>query len=79
MKNMKRRIATCACALAVLVWICAPVRAEYLGTLPKDQDWSLQVANSSTDSCAATVYSLDKRGLDVIEVISVASAASVEQ
>jgi hypothetical protein len=25
MKNMKSRIATCACALAVLVWVCAPV------------------------------------------------------
>jgi hypothetical protein len=41
---MKRKISTIACAFAVLIWICAPVRAGYAGSLKKSQPWTLEVS-----------------------------------
>src|SRR5215475_12924531 len=59
---MKRRIATCACALAALIWICAPARAEYKGELPRDQDITINLDNSAaTGKSAITVYYLGNR------------------
>ena len=52
MKRMQKRIARFACALvalAMLIWPCAPVRAEYFGTLRQDQDWVINADNSSSN------------------------------
>jgi hypothetical protein len=75
MKRMKRLIATYACALAVLVWTCAPVRAETFGTLAHDQDWTLQVTNSTNDYGAVRVYYVG-RALDVIDVFTVPASTA---
>ena len=48
MKRMKRMISTFACAVAVLIWTCAPAQAEFFGTLRSDQDWVINVDNSSS-------------------------------
>jgi hypothetical protein len=59
---IKRRIATCACALAALIWICAPARAEYKGELPADRDFTINVDNSAvTGKTAITIFYLGKR------------------
>jgi hypothetical protein len=65
MKKMNRPITTCACilaALAMLIWICAPVRADFLGTLNHDQDWQLNIDNTgSTGTSSLSVRFLNKR------------------
>src|SRR5437588_6559190 len=53
MKKMKRMISTFVCALAVLIWTCAPVQAEFLGTLRSDQDWVINVDNSSSNAVSS--------------------------
>jgi len=71
---MERRIAICACALAALIWICAPARAEYKGELPADRDFTINVDNSAvTGKTAITVYYLGKRP-DEIEFTAPAGA-----
>ena len=62
MKRIKRRTATYACALATLVWACAPVRAEYKGELSRDSDLTINFDNSAvTGKTAITVFYLGKR------------------
>jgi hypothetical protein len=71
---MKRRIATCSCALAALIWICAPAQAEYKGELPRDRDFTINVDNSAvTGKTAITVYYLGNRP-DEIEFTAPAGA-----
>jgi len=71
---IKRRIATYACALAALSWICAPARAEYKGELPADRDFTINVDNSAvTGKTALTVYYLGKRP-DEVEFTTPAGA-----
>ena len=63
---MKRRIATYVCALAVLIWICPPARADYPGTLQGNQGWEINVDAASANATALTVYYLgDRRVLDL--------------
>ena len=53
MKKMKRMISTFAYAVAVLIWTCAPVQAEFFGTLRSDQDWMINVDNSSSNGVSS--------------------------
>src|SRR5256886_17455524 len=53
MKKVKRMISTFACAVAVLIWTCAPVQAEFFGTLRSDQDWVINVDNSSSNAVSS--------------------------
>ena len=71
---MKRRIATCACALAALIWICASVQAEYKGELPRDHDITINFDNSAVSGkTAITVFYLGNRP-DEIEFTAPAGA-----
>ncbi len=65
MKRMKRLIATFACAVAVLIWTCAPAQAEFRGVLRSDQDWVINVDNAATGGITGiTVYFLGKKPQD---------------
>jgi hypothetical protein len=43
---LKKMICTLA-ALAMLIWICPPAQAEYMGELRRDIDWVINVDNSA--------------------------------
>ena len=77
MKTTKTFICTIA-ALAMMLWAQVPAHAEYLGMLPKDQDWTMEVISSSPDNIAITVYYLGNN-LDVIEVMTVPTGAVVQK
>jgi hypothetical protein len=68
---------TLMCALAVLLLTCSPAQALFMGTLQRDA-WMLEIASASPDTTAVTVYYLGN-GLQVIEIMSVASADTVQQ
>ena len=71
---MKRRIATYSCALAAMIWICAPARAEYKGELPRDHDITINFDNSAVSGkTAITVFYLGNRP-DEIEFTAPAGA-----
>ena len=70
---------TCALAtLALVLCTYVPARAEYQGTLPNDQDWTLTITNTSNDRCAVRVYYVG-RALDVIDVRTVPSQTASTQ
>jgi hypothetical protein len=75
---MMKRLAATFAALALLVGASWPAQAESLGTLPHDQDWTLEVTNSSSEATAVTVYYLGNN-LDVIAVLSVPAAGFLEE
>lgn len=78
MKNTRRL--TCALAtLAIVMCTYVPTRAEYLGTLSQDQDWTIEITNATIAPSSVTVYYLDKRGLDVIGVMTVQGTNAVSQ
>lgn len=71
---------TCALAtLAVVMCTYVPTRAEYLGTLSLDQDWTIEITNATLAPSSVTVYYLDKRGLDVIGTMTVQGTNAVSQ
>lgn len=81
---MKRMICTFA-ALAMLIWTCAPARAEYRGELRRDIDWKVIVDNSaSAGKTAVTVHYLigksDEKEIsrDEIEIASVDANARTQ-
>jgi len=69
---MKRQIATFACALAVLVSTCAPVRAEFAGSLKKNQPWVLtvSVASTSTSASVSVIYVYSNGAQEVVDHFS---------
>lgn len=71
---------TCALAtLAMVLGTYVPAKAEYFGTLPREQDWELEVTNSSNSKCAIAVYYVDKRRVDLIESLTVSPAGLLVQ
>ena len=70
MKGIKTFVCTLA-AIATLLSAYVPVRAEYLGTLPRDVEWTLEVVNPVPTTTAVTVYYIDRRGITVIDVLTV--------
>ena len=60
MRKINRLISTFACAIAVLIWTCAPAQARFKGTLQRGAAWSVQIsgANANTDDTAVTVFYL---------------------
>jgi hypothetical protein len=58
MKRMNRRIFTFACAVALLIWTCAPVHAEFKGDLKRDYPVTVEFVaspgNASTTAAAAS-------------------------
>jgi hypothetical protein len=78
MKSAKRL--TCLLAtVAMVVGTYTPAKAEYFGTLPREQDWVLQLTNSSNDKCVVAVYYVDKRRSDLIETLTVSPAGMLVQ
>ena len=78
MKNTKRL--TCALAtLAIVMCTYVPTRAEYLGILSRDLDWTLEITNATIAPSSVTVYYLDKRGLDVIRTMTVQGTNAVSE
>ena len=75
MKRTKRLTCLLA-ALTMLMWTYIPAQAEYFGTLPNDQDWTMQVTNSANAPCAVRVYYVG-RALDVIDVLTVPSTITI--
>lgn len=70
------------CALATLAMVMCthvPARAEFIGTLPSDQDWTIEITNATNSTTAETVYYVDKRGLDVIETLTVIGTDPVQK
>jgi hypothetical protein len=61
---------TCMVAALATVMSAYPVQAEYIGTLPKDQDWSVVVQNQGADDATLTIYYLGNN-LDVIGFMTV--------
>jgi hypothetical protein len=74
-----RTIAFILAAIAMMMWTYVPVRAEYLGRLPKDQEFTVEVTNAASSTTAVTVYYLDRRGLDVVGVVTVVGTVPVQQ
>ena len=58
-------------AIAVLLSAHVPVRAEYLGTLSRDLEWTLEVVNPVPTTTSVTVFYIDRRGIAVIDVLTV--------
>lgn len=75
---MKR--VTCVFAtVAILMWTSILARAVPLGTLPKDQEWSIEVTNQSHASdIYVTVYYLG-HSLDVIDAEMTVTGGAVMQ
>ena len=71
---------TCALAtLAMVMCTYVPARAEFIGSLPRDQDWTIEITNATNSTTAETVYYVDKRGLDVIETLTVIGTDPVQK
>lgn len=62
---MLKKLNCTLAALAMLIWICPPVQAEYKGIL-KREAWTLNVDNSATSAkTAITVHFYGKRFEDI--------------
>lgn len=78
MKRLKRLVPTFACTLAVLIWTCAPVQAEFKGTLQRDQDWTLNVDNGATGgTTAVTVFYLGRSDESEFRTVLVGEGVSL--
>ena len=75
MKRLTCGLATLA--LVLCTWV--PAQAEYLGTLPNDQELTLEITNATTAPSSVTVYYLDKRGLDVIGTMTAQGTNAVSE
>jgi hypothetical protein len=67
---MKKQISAFACGIAVLVWACAPVRAEFAGRLKRSYPWMLTFMPASTntgDSSASVIYVYSNGTQEVID------------
>lgn len=73
---MKRLTCTLA-ALALVMTISIPGRAEFTGKLQRDQPWMLEITSGSFDNITATVCYLG-RNLEVIELVTVQPGATVQ-
>jgi len=73
MKRMNRRISTFACAVAVLIWICAPAQAKTWGKFVRTGfgPVRLELNTTSNDSVpgAVTVYWLKPGGILDVELL----------
>ena len=77
MKKMKRLISTFACALAMVMLTYIPAHDEFLGTLQRDQPWTLSIDNSNNTSAAGvTIYYLWGRNVEV-DIHTVAAIESL--
>jgi hypothetical protein len=63
---------TCALAtLALVMCTYIPARAEWIGRLPRDQEFTIEITNAVASTTAVTIYYVDRRGLDVIATMTV--------
>jgi hypothetical protein len=74
---MKRLVSTLACALVLLIWACTPVLAIFVGTLRSDVPWKMLVFAPELGA-AVTVISIDSRGRQVTDVITVQPGSFIE-
>ena len=74
-----KRLTCLLATVAMVLWTFVPAKAEYFGTLPREQDWALHLTNSSNDKCVLAVSYVDKRRVDLIETLTVSPAGSVVQ
>jgi hypothetical protein len=76
---MKRVFCTLA-ALTMLIWTCPQAHADFIGSLPSDQEWQLEVTAATPSTNAATVYYLDRRGgSDIVGIMTVIGADPTSQ
>jgi hypothetical protein len=59
----------------MVMWTFIPARAEYIGTLSRDLDWTLEITNSSNDKCVVTIYYVDRKGVELVEALTLPAAA----
>lgn len=74
MKKLNSAIAT----LALVMYTFVPARAQYLGTLPKDQEWAIEVTSSASDDITLTVYYLG-HNVDLIDAEMTVHSGTVVQ
>jgi hypothetical protein len=67
---MKRLTCTLA-TLALVMCTYIPAHAEWLGKLPRDQEFTIEITNAVASTTAVTIYYVDRRGLDVIATMTV--------
>jgi hypothetical protein len=75
---MMKRLTCTLAALALVMVTSIPAPAEFKGTLQRDQSWFLEINSQSVDTTIATVYYLG-RDLEVIEIVKVPAATTVQQ
>lgn len=73
-----KRLTCLLATLAMVICSYVPARAMPLGTLPKDQDWSVEVTSQTPGDTTLTVFYVG-HNLDVIEVMTVPGEAIAEQ
>jgi hypothetical protein len=81
MKRIRKLIATFTCAIALVLLTVMPAKADFFGTLRRDQPWQLQIANGSSNApVAATVVSIVGRKFDVeaLPLVPAAGTSNVE-
>jgi hypothetical protein len=78
-ETMIKKLTCTLAALAMLIWICPPAQAQFKGILKRDQDWFLNVDNSSSPAghTAITAYYLGSRR-DDIEILRAPAGARVQ-
>ena len=74
MRKLNCAIAT----LALVMYTFVPARAQYLGTLPKDQDWAIEVTSSANDDITLTIYYLG-HNVDLIDAEMTVHSGTVVQ
>ena len=72
-----KRFACLLATVAMVLGTFVPAKAEYFGTLLREQDWLLEVINSSNSKCIVSVFYVDKRRVDLIESLTVSPAGQL--
>ena len=68
------------CALATLAMVMCtyiPARAEFGGRLSSNQEFTVVITNTSATTTVVTIYYIDKRGLDVVGMMTVSGTDPV--
>jgi hypothetical protein len=76
---MKKRLICTLAALAIFIGTCPQAGAAWVGRLPRDQDWQLELTGATNSTYSLTVYYLDARGSEVIGIMTVAGTDPVTQ
>ena len=75
---MKRLTCTLA-TLALVMCTYIPAQAEWIGRLPRDQEFTIEIINAMASTTAVTIYYVDRRGLDVIATMTVIGTSPTQE